>query len=234
MFSFLDWLREIKNALGLGPEPGVAIQLMINIIIGGLMALFVRALYRRFSNTVSNRDSFSSLFPILTVTVTIVIFVVKSSLALSLGLVGALSIVRFRAAIKEPEELIYLFFCIAIGLALGADFRIVALMGLLGFTFFVVIRDFLSKQSKSRNLLLTVSGDASHFFGDTEGDKVPACISEIADGQEIQRFDCEDGKVQMRIIIAPESDDDIVSLMEKLNTRMPECAVSYVNLNSLL
>ncbi len=103
LFSIIDWLRELKNALGLGPEPGVALQLLINIIIGGLMALFVRALYKRFSKTVSNRDAFSNLFPLLTVTVIIVIFVVKSSLALSLGLVGALSIVRFRAAIKEPE-----------------------------------------------------------------------------------------------------------------------------------
>ena len=51
----------------------------------------------------------------------IVIMVVKNSLALSLGLVGALSIVRFRAAIKEPEELVYLFLIIAAGLGCGAN-----------------------------------------------------------------------------------------------------------------
>ena len=49
-----------------------------------------------------------------------VITIVKSSLALSLGLVGALSIVRFRAAIKDPEELVYLFLVIATGLGCGA------------------------------------------------------------------------------------------------------------------
>ena len=54
-------------------------------------------------------------------TTMLIITVVKSSLALSLGLVGALSIVRFRAAIKEPEELAYLFLTIAIGLALGRE-----------------------------------------------------------------------------------------------------------------
>lgn len=52
----------------------------------------------------------------------LVIFVVKSSLALSLGLVGALSIVRFRTPIKGPEELVYLFLSIAIGLGFGAGF----------------------------------------------------------------------------------------------------------------
>ena len=66
---------------------------------------------------------------LLAVTTMFIITVVKSSLALSLGLVGALSIVRFRAAIKEPEELTYLFFAISIGLGLGADQRVVTLAG---------------------------------------------------------------------------------------------------------
>ena len=56
------------------------------------------------------------------------ITVIKFSLALSLGLVGALSIVRFRAAIKEPEELIYLFLIIGIGLAAGANQFLVAII----------------------------------------------------------------------------------------------------------
>jgi len=60
---------------------------------------------------------------------TLIITVVKSSLALSLGLVGALSVVRFRTPIKEPEELMYLFFCIGIGLGLGANQRLVTLVG---------------------------------------------------------------------------------------------------------
>ena len=59
-------------------------------------------------------------FPLLSASVCLVIFLIQGSLALSLGLVGALSIVRFRAAIKEPEELVYLFFAIAIGLGFGA------------------------------------------------------------------------------------------------------------------
>ena len=57
--------------------------------------------------------------------------VIKFSLALSLGLVGALSIVRFRAAIKEPEELVYLFFIIGIGLANGANQFLVSILATL-------------------------------------------------------------------------------------------------------
>ena len=57
--------------------------------------------------------------------------IVKSSLAFSLGLVGALSIVRFRAAIKEPEELVYLFLVIATGLGLGANQTKITILGVL-------------------------------------------------------------------------------------------------------
>lgn len=60
----------------------------------------------------------------------IVISFVKSSLALSLGLVGALSIIRFRSAIKEPEELAYLFLCIAIGIGCGAGFSTITLIAM--------------------------------------------------------------------------------------------------------
>ena len=64
----------------------------------------------------------------------LIISIVKSSIALSLGLVGALSIVRFRAAIKEPEELTYLFLTIAIGLGFGGNQRFITLTA-----FFVII-----------------------------------------------------------------------------------------------
>ena len=73
---------------------------------------------------------------------TMVITVVKFSLALSLGLVGALSIVRFRAAIKEPEELIYLFFAIAIGLANGANQFLLSIASTLIIVFFLITRSY--------------------------------------------------------------------------------------------
>ena len=72
------------------------------------------------------RRDLGLVLPVICLTTLVVISVVKSSLALSLGLVGALSIVRFRTPIKEPEELAYIFLAIAIGLALGADQREVA------------------------------------------------------------------------------------------------------------
>ena len=82
----------------------------------------------KVSRSLNDKDHFSETFVPLAIITTLVITVVKFSLALSLGLVGALSIVRFRAAIKEPEELVYLFFVIGIGLANGANQFLVALI----------------------------------------------------------------------------------------------------------
>jgi len=102
---------------------------LIAIFLSILLGLFVREFYIRFSTTLSNKVEFSKIFVILAATTTIVITIVKSSLALSLGLVGALSIVRFRAAIKEPEELVYLFLLIAIGLGCGAGQFFITVIG---------------------------------------------------------------------------------------------------------
>ena len=95
--------------------------LLINMAIGAVLALFLRWHFQRFGATLSNRSEFAHVRPFILLITILIISVVKSSLALSLGLVGALSIVRFRTPIKEPEELAYLFMAIAIGLGLGAN-----------------------------------------------------------------------------------------------------------------
>ncbi len=115
-----------------------AINLCIYLLLGGTLALYIRMLHGRCSVSPSDSDSITRVFPLLTLVTTAVIAVVKSSLALSLGLVGALSIVRFRAAIKEPEELVYLFLCIAVGLALGAEQPLLAVVLVVVATLFIV------------------------------------------------------------------------------------------------
>ena len=98
------------------------------VLISVVLAYFIKRVYLYSSQTLSNKEYFSDLFIPLAIITCLVITVIKFSLALSLGLVGALSIVRFRAAIKEPEELIYLFLIIGIGLAAGANQFLIAII----------------------------------------------------------------------------------------------------------
>ena len=103
---------------------------VLSLFCAAILSFIVHLFYIRFSSTLSNRIEFSKNFVVLGVATCIVIMIVKSSLALSLGLVGALSIVRFRAAIKEPEELVYLFLIIAVGLGCGANQLIITVVGI--------------------------------------------------------------------------------------------------------
>ena len=115
---------------------------IISLLISIFLSFLVQQFYKRFSSTLSNKEEFSKNFVILAATTTIIITIVKSSLALSLGLVGALSIVRFRAAIKEPEELVYLFLIISIGLACGAgQFQVI----IIGISIILILIFFYSK-----------------------------------------------------------------------------------------
>ena len=104
---------------------------ILSIIISVFLGYIIKFTYLKNSQTLSNKLYFSDQFITLAAVTCLVITVIKFSLALSLGLVGALSIVRFRAAIKEPEELVYLFFVIGIGLACGANQYIIAIFSTL-------------------------------------------------------------------------------------------------------
>ncbi len=111
----------MEQFLFLSSDPLSLQKLLIALGIGVVLSLVLRWHFQRFGSTLSSRTEFAQIFPFIVLTTVLIISVVKSSLALSLGLVGALSIVRFRTPIKEPEELAYLFIAIAIGLGLGAD-----------------------------------------------------------------------------------------------------------------
>ena len=134
------------------------ISFVSNLLIAAILALILNKIYVRYGDSLSNRKLFARNFLLITMTTMLIISIVKSSLALSLGLVGALSIVRFRAAIKEPEELGYLFLAIGIGLGLGADQVKITILAFVIISAILIIRKKRSNDSEdNQNLHLTVS-----------------------------------------------------------------------------
>ena len=133
-------------------------EFIISLALTAITAYILKTVYVRFGQALSNRSIFGNIFVPIAMTTMVIITIVKSSLALSLGLVGALSIVRFRAAIKEPEELVYLFICIAIGLGYGANQINVTIIGFLMIVIAVaLIRKSAFKVEKSNVMYLTIS-----------------------------------------------------------------------------
>ena len=121
----------------------------IAILLSLVLAYVVKYTYIKAGRALNDKHHFSDTFIPLAIITTLVITVVKFSLALSLGLVGALSIVRFRAAIKEPEELVYLFLVISIGLANGANQFLLSTIATIIIIFFLLLRNLY--QSKKKN-----------------------------------------------------------------------------------
>ncbi|MDB4846663.1 DUF4956 domain-containing protein [Candidatus Pelagibacter sp.] len=140
---------------------------VISLLCSVILSLLIQIFYVKFSSTLSHRMNFSKNFVLLGATTCIIIVIVKNSLALSLGLVGALSIVRFRAAIKEPEELVYLFLVIAVGLGCGAGQIKVIIVGVITSLLIIYIYYlFLSKKkiehSEIINLGIIIEEDVEH------------------------------------------------------------------------
>jgi len=149
-----DWENYLTQAQAQISTPGF----IINLILTAITAYILKKIYVRFGQVLSNRNIFGNNFVPIAMTTMFIITIVKSSLALSLGLVGALSIVRFRAAIKEPEELVYLFICIAIGLGYGANQVNVTITGFLLIVIAItLIRKSAFKVENSNVMYLTIS-----------------------------------------------------------------------------
>ncbi len=126
---------------------------IFNLILVVILTYLIKIVYNKYSQSLSNKDYFSKNFVVLGITTCLVITIVKSSLALSLGLVGALSIVRFRAAIKEPEELIYLFLVISTGLGLGANQVKITVLGVgVALIIIIIFSYFSNKKIKDLHL----------------------------------------------------------------------------------
>ena len=146
-FQNLDYIKEFF--LNSTVEISLS-NFIIAIIISTVLAYIIKKVYIYNSQSLSNKEYFSDLFIPLSIITCLVITVIKFSLALSLGLVGALSIVRFRAAIKEPEELIYLFLIIGIGLASGANQFMVAIIATISISIILILFS-ISRRGKYNN-----------------------------------------------------------------------------------
>jgi hypothetical protein len=177
-----------------------------NLALGGLLALAIRELFLRFGAAPGDRSRLGNLFPLFTLSTIVVLTVVQASIPLSLGLLGALSIVRFRSAIKTPEELAYLLFCVSVGLALGAEHRLLSLVAVVVVGGLVLLRSRFHDPVAERSFLLTISGDAGRFF-DSERGPLPDRLRALVRGLELQRLDRDGDRVELRTLVSVEGGD---------------------------
>lgn len=206
-------LADIKNF-----EINISFQsLIVSIAVSLVCAYAIKLTYLKFAKTLNNKENFSNVFILLSLTTTIVITVVKFSLALSLGLVGALSIVRFRAAIKEPEELVYLFLIIGIGLASGSNqYQVALTLTLISFLVIYTENKFNKKKFIFNAEILNIemmNEDHSSFK-----EKFEKIISSKKIEIELKSFNKQDEKIYITYILKNiYKSEDIEKFIDTLN-----------------
>jgi hypothetical protein len=207
-------------------------KLVLSLGIAALLGTILGQVYIHFGHSLSNRRIFARNFLILVVTTTLIISIVRSSLALSLGLVGALSIVRFRAAIKEPEELAFLFLAISIGLGLGAGQALVTIVALLMILGLIVIRGlFRRRDSGQPNLYLTVTSPAAAKLG---ADRILQALAGVGATAALKRFDQSPDSLEAAFLVDFKQVAHLEQFANQLRELSPEVKVSCLDDRGML
>ncbi|NCF68830.1 MAG: DUF4956 domain-containing protein [Chloroflexi bacterium] len=220
----------MENLLNVTAAPlsltSLAVNLLLGIVLGSLVAWY----YTAFGKSFSNRSKLAATLPVLVMITALIISIVKSSLALSLGLVGALSIVRFRTAIKEPEELIYLFLAIAIGLGLGADQRSATILATVIILGYLLIRTLIKPRPAKSNLFLNVITDDQ----DDGFQRINEQLEQHVEMAELRRLDHNESGLQATYLIKAEDGETLSRLMDSLRADLPGCELSFVEQDNAL
>jgi cell division protein FtsW (lipid II flippase) len=212
------------------PAPLSLTALAINLLVSIILSTSAAWYYTNYGRSLSNRAKFAQTLPVLALVTVLIISVVKSSLALSLGLVGALSIVRFRTAIKEPEELVFLFIAIAIGLGLGADQRLPTILAVLVILGFLIARTYLTSRPMRSNLYFNVTTpDQDNSFN-----QINDVLIAHAESAELRRLDGNASGLQATYLIQCPDDKALVGLMDDLRAKLPGCEFSFIEQDNTL
>ncbi len=216
----------IDDLLSGQAQPTEMATFMINLLLSALFAFILGRVYIYWGTSLSNRRALAGNFMLITITTTFIILVVRSSVALSLGLVGALSIVRFRAAIKEPEELAYLFFAIGIGIGLGDNQRIITLIALVVGILLIGLVKLLHSQQADVNLHVTVasaSPDAPTL------EQVMEVLAANTSRLKLLRFDETDSALESTFLVEFKSSENMNRARKKLRELSPGIEITFLD-----
>ncbi len=202
--------------------PEFILSLFLTFIFGFILKMH----FVHYGGVIGNRYGFSRILPTIALTTLFVITIVKSSLALSLGLVGALSIVRFRTPIKEPEELAYIFTAIAIGLGFGAGHMLITSIAT---TFILIVTTRLKRFNKQKN-------KSMYLFLEIENEKVNHndindIIFKTIDSADLRRYDTSKEISILHYILNIRNNSDLDKIISSLKKKYKNASISFFDSN---
>ncbi len=220
-------MDQLSQLTGIGAAPISLLDLAIQLSVGTVLGVILRWHFTRFGSVLADRRELGLVFPFVMLTTLLVITVVKSSLALSLGLVGALSIVRFRTPIKEPEELAYLFIAIAAGVGLGANQIPATVFAVAVILLVTALLKGLRRGDREQNLYLSLSLEDGAEGSPLE--ELNALVAEHVDAMDLRRFETSDGRSDVTYFVVARDPECISRVASALKARYSGISVTFVD-----
>lgn len=197
------------------------LDMVIAIVLAFGMGMFIFLVYKKTYSGVMYSSSFGTTLVALTMITTIVILAVTSNVVLSLGMVGALSIVRFRTAIKEPLDIAFLFWSIAVGIILAAGMIPLAVIG--SIVIGVILLVFVNKKSYTNPYIVVLRCN-----GHESEAKAKAYLEGKTDKCVIKSKTVQSGSVELNVEIRLKNDNtDFVNELARIDGVNSAVLVSY-------
>lgn len=218
MFNFNDIFKSnfLENITSVS-----VLDMVVAIVLAFGLGMFIFLVYKKTYNGVMYSSGFATTLVALTMITTVVILAVTSNVVLSLGMVGALSIVRFRTAIKEPLEIAFLFWSIAVGIVLAAGMIPLAVIGsvIIG----IILLVFVNRKSHTNPYIVVLS--CNNHESETKAKKF---LEEKAERCVIKSKTAQKGRVELNIEIRLKDDNtDFVNELAEIEGIQSAALVSY-------
>ena len=226
----MEFINKLSKNLDTSSETDYLL-VIVSLFFCLITSFILMNVYKHKANSLSSKYQISNIIPLLANITFLVIVIVKSSLALSLGLVGALSVIRFRTPVKEPEDLVFLFFSIALGIGYGA--LQIYPTTIIFVILIVIIWYFLSKSkedfSKSFNLVTEYNSEKNHDYFD----KILSIIKEKSEEAQMVKVEKDENTIMIFYKVSFNKIENLKSLIANLEKNFKEIKFSLYEVKSI-
>lgn len=197
------------------------LDMVIALVLAFALGMFIFYVYKKTYSGVMYSSSFGVTLIALTMITTVVILAVTSNVVLSLGMVGALSIVRFRTAIKEPLDIAFLFWSIAVGIVLAAGMIPLAVFG--SVVIGVILLVFVNKKTHFNPYIIVVRCDSHN-----SEQEVKAFLDSQVEKCVVKSKSAQKGMVELNMEVRMKNDNtDFVNVLSDMDGVASAVLVSY-------
>ena len=197
------------------------LDMVIALVLAFGIGMFIYLVYKKTYTGVMYSSSFGVTLVALTMITTLVILAVTSNVILSLGMVGALSIVRFRTAIKEPLDIAFLFWAIAAGIVLAAGFIPLAVFGSVAIGLVLLI--FVNRKSHTNPYIVVIECD-----GAESEEKATQFLNERTERMVTKSKTAREGSVELNLEVRlKDANTDFINALSSIKGVKSAVLVSY-------